>query len=307
MPVTGHADSLAVRSLLRRPNLTVEHERQLLRARHASGDEAARQQALQELWESHAKLVLAVARQYHRLDLSMSELVGAGHLGMRAAIDGFDPDQGDIRLSTYAVGWIRRYIQDYIRRHAPPLKPWASPGQRQLLRSAGRLFADARRSCQRESIEPTEAELCTRVGARIGLGGEAVAQCAALALHDASATETHPAAPEGTGQGPTPDDAVILRLDHSKKRRRVTGLAQEILGERERIVFLARCVSEPHGTRQRLAMELGVTRERIFQLEVSAKRKIAAALAHDGTLHPVVERAKPRVGRSLRRPAETPA
>lgn len=307
MPVTGHADSLAVRSLLRRPNLTVEHERQLLRARHASGDEAARQQALQELWESHAKLVLAVARQYHRLDLSMSELVGAGHLGMRAAIDGFDPDQGDIRLSTYAVGWIRRYIQDYIRRHAPPLKPWASPGQRQLLRSAGRLFADARRSCQRESIEPTEAELCTRVGARIGLGGEAVAQCAALALHDASATETHPAAPEGTGQGPTPDDAVILRLDHAKKRRRVTGLAQEILGERERIVFLARCVTEPHGTRQRLAMELGVTRERIFQLEVSAKRKIAAALAHDGTLHPVAERAKLRVGRSLRRPAETPA
>ena len=110
MPVTGHADSLAVRSLLRRPNLTAEHERQLLRARHASGDEAARQQALQELWESHAKLVLAVARQYHRPDLSMSELVGAGHLGMRAAIDGFDPDQGDIRLSTYAVGWIRHYI-----------------------------------------------------------------------------------------------------------------------------------------------------------------------------------------------------
>ena len=121
MPVTDHAESLAVRSLLRRPNLTAERERQLLRTRHASSDEAARQQALSELWESHAKLVLAVARQYHRPDLSMSELVGAGHLGMRAAIDGFDPDQGDIRLSTYAVGWIRHYIQDYIRRHAVPL------------------------------------------------------------------------------------------------------------------------------------------------------------------------------------------
>ena len=90
MPVMGHVESLAVRSLLRRPNLTAERERQLLRTRHASGDDAARQQALSELWESHAKLVLAVARQYHRPDLSMSELVGAGHLGMRAAIDGFD-------------------------------------------------------------------------------------------------------------------------------------------------------------------------------------------------------------------------
>jgi RNA polymerase sigma-32 factor len=307
MPVTGDTESLAVRSLLRRPNLTAERERQLLRTRHASGDEAARQQALSELWESHAKLVLALARQYHRPDLSMSELVGAGHLGMRAAIDGFDPDQGDIRLSTYAVGWIRHYIQDYIRRHAPPVRFSVSAGQRQLFRSAGRLFADARRSCQREGIEPTEAELCERIGARIGLGGDAVAQCAAVALSDAPAADTPSAASEASGHGPAPDDAVILRLDHAKLRRRVTGLAQEILGERERIVFLARCVSDPRGTRQRLAIELGVTRERIFQLEVSAKRKIAAALAHDGLLHPFAERGKPRMGRSLRRPAEAPA
>lgn len=309
MPVTGDTESLAVRSLLRRPNLTAERELYLLRTRHASGDEAARQQALSELGQSHAKLVLAVARQYHRPDLSMSELVGAGHMGMRAAIDGFDPDQGDIRLSTYAVGWIRHYLQDYIRRHALPMTPWGSPGQRQLLRSAGRLFADARRSCQREGIEPTTAELCARVGARIGLGGDAVAQSAALALGDAPAAETPSATPEATGNGPAPDDAVILQLDHAKLRRRVAGLAQEILGERERIVFLARCTSDPHGTRprERLAAELGVNRERIYQLEVSARRKIAAALAHDGLLHPFAERGKPRVGRSHRRPAETPA
>lgn len=307
MPVADHAKSLAVRSLLRRPNLTAERERQLLRARHAGSDEAARQQALSELWESHAKLVLAVARQYHRPDLSMSELVCAGHLGMRAAIDGFDPDQGDIRLSTYAVGWIRHYIQDYIRRHAVPRAPTLSPGQRQLFRSAGRLFADARRSCQREGVEPTEAELCARVGARVGLGRDAVARCAALALSDAPAAETPSTETDSSGHGAAPDDAVILRLDHAKLRRRVTRLAQEILGERERIVFLARCVSDPPGTRQRVAMDLGVTRERIFQLEVSAKRKIAAALAHDGGLPPVAERAKPRIARSLRRPVETPA
>jgi RNA polymerase sigma factor (sigma-70 family) len=309
MPVTGDTESLAVRSLLRRPNLTAERERQLLRTRHASGDEAAWQQALSELWQSHAKLVLAVARQYYRPDLSMSELVGAGHLGMRAAIDGFDPDQADIRLSSYAVGWIRHYIEDYIRRRALPITPSGSPGQGQLLRSGGRLFADARRSCEREGIEPTEAELYSRVGARIGLSGDAVAQSTALALGDAPAAETSSAASEATGNGPEPDDAVILHLDHAKLRRRVAGLAQEILGERERIVFLARCIGDPRATRQRerLAAELGVNRERIYQLEVSARRKIAAALAHDGLLHPFAERGKSRVGRAQRRPAETPA
>jgi DNA-directed RNA polymerase specialized sigma subunit len=154
MPVTGHTESLAVRSLLRRPNLTAERERQLLRTRHASGDESARQQALSELWESHAKLVLAVARQYHRPDLPMSELVGAGHLGMRAAIDGFDPGQGDVRLSTYAVGWIRHYIQDYIRRHALPMTSSVSPGQWQLLRSAGRSPTHAVRASGKASSQP---------------------------------------------------------------------------------------------------------------------------------------------------------
>jgi DNA-directed RNA polymerase sigma subunit (sigma70/sigma32) len=139
------------------------------------------------------------------------------------------------------------------------------------------------------------------------LGGDAVAQCAAVALSDTPAADTPSAEPEAPARAPAPDDAVILRLDHAKLRRKVTGLAREILGERERIVFLARYVGDPRGTRQRLALELGVTRERIFQLEVSAKRKVAAALAHDGVLQPIAERAKSRLGRSLRRAAETPA
>jgi DNA-directed RNA polymerase sigma subunit (sigma70/sigma32) len=136
-----------------------------------------------------------------------------------------------------------------------------------------------------------------------------VAQCAAVARNDTPPVEAPSGAPDASAQGPVDDDAVILQLDDAKLRRRVAGLAQEILGERERIVFLARCVSDQRGThpREGLAMKLGVTRERVYQLEVSARRKIAAALAHDGLLHPFAERGKPRVGRSVRRPAETPA
>src|SRR4051794_5452114 len=98
MPITALAGSLAVRSLLRRHSLTAERERQLLHTHRASGDEAARQQALSELWESHSRLVVAVARQYRRPDMPMTDLVGAGHLGMHAAIEGFDPDRSETRL-----------------------------------------------------------------------------------------------------------------------------------------------------------------------------------------------------------------
>src|ERR1022692_4037439 len=103
--MSDHVATPAIRSLLRRPNLTAERERPLLQTRRASRDEKAREQALAELWESHTKLVVSVARQYHRADLDMIDLVGAGHLGMHAAIEGFDPDRFDSRLSTYAVRW----------------------------------------------------------------------------------------------------------------------------------------------------------------------------------------------------------
>ena len=259
-----------------RPALTAERERHLLLTRRRSCDERVRQQALSELWESHSSLVVVVARQYRRPDLDMADLVGAGHLGMQAAIEGFDPDRFDTRLSIYAVNWIRYYIQDYIRRHAHPVRP-PSVARRQLFRTAGTLFADARRACHREGIEATDSELCTRVGGRIGLSGEEVAQALQLARGNAPSLDA-----------PADAQAVILRLDDAKLRGRVMVLVGEVLGERERTVFLARCMADEDGPRQHasLAAELGVTRERVYQLEVSARRKIVAALACDGQLDP---------------------
>lgn len=318
--MSGNAETLAVRALLRRPNLTAERERQLLINRRSSDDEGERQQALAELWESHSKLVVAIARQYQRPGLTMTDLLGAGHLGMHAAIEAFDPDRFETRLATYAVAWICHYIQDHIAHHAFPVRPPGSAAHRQLFRATGRLFADARRSCQREGITPSDAELYARVGARVGLSGDEVAQCLQLARGDALSLD----APEGTADvqplqsrlaahGASPEEAVILRLDHAKLRRRIVALTQEILGERERKVFVARCLAEEDGARHHtsLAAELGVTRERICQIEVSAKRKIATALSREGLLDTngmMIELPKVRAPRrAVRRTATAPA
>jgi RNA polymerase sigma factor (sigma-70 family) len=292
MAAMGHAETLAIRAQLNRPSLTAERERHLLLTRHTSADEGVRHQALSELWESHSKLVVAVARQYHRPDLEMTDLVGAGHLGMHAAIEGFDPDRFGTRLSTYAIGWIRHYIQDYIRRHAYPVRPPSSDAHRLLFRMTSKLFAEARRSCMRDGVQPTDSELCARIGLRIGLSGDEVARCLSLARGDALSVhhddEDSPRADELTAQDPSPEEAVILRLDHDKLRRRILAFARDILGERERRVFLARCMCNDDTVAHldSLAAELGVTRERVYQLEVSAKRKIAVALTHDGLLDP---------------------
>jgi hypothetical protein len=150
--MSGHVATPAIRSLLRRPNLTAKREWHLLRARRASRDEEAGRKILSELWESHTTLVVSLARLYRRPDLEMTDAVSAGHLGMHAAIADFDPDRFDSRRSRKRSSRIRHSIQDYSRRHAFAVRPPSSTPRRQLIWRTGRLFVDARQSCHREGV-----------------------------------------------------------------------------------------------------------------------------------------------------------
>jgi RNA polymerase sigma-32 factor len=282
----------AIREQLKRSNLTVERERQLLCLCRSAPNGRSRQAALTELWESHSKLVVAVACRYHRSNIELADLIGAGHLGLHAAIERFDTGRFDGRLASYAIGWIRWHIQDYIRRNVAAVRLPSTTAHRQLAQMPGRLFADARRSCHRERVEATETELCDRIGRRIGLAGDEVARSIRLisggtvSLH---AQDTDDGATQNLGDTLTADSAspeedVILRLDHAKARKRIMRLVHEILGEREREVFLARCMNGDDEIThlETLARQFGVTRERVCQLEASAKRKIGVALSQEG-------------------------
>jgi RNA polymerase sigma-32 factor len=288
----GRAVDRAVRVQLDWSNLTAEHERHLLWLVHAGENPALRQSALTELWESHSKLVVAIANRYRRSDFDLLDLVGAGHLGLHAAIERFDPERYQTRLAAYATGWIRWHVQDYIRRNLGPVRLPASNAHRQLARMSNRLIADARETCQRERVEPTEAEICERIGSRIGLTADEVAhslrllQGGVLSLHRSlTESEDAPALEETLAdEAAEPEDEAIFRLDHAKARKRILALIHEILGERERIVFLSRCMTDADEMvhLDSLAARFGVSRERVYQIEVSAKRKIATALSREG-------------------------
>lgn len=262
--------------------LTAAEERALLWTIRHGADDRARQQAQSELWQTYHGLVAMVANRHRRSGIEIVDLIGAGQLGLHAAIVRFDPDRFTGRLSTYAVPWIRWYIQDHIARNTGPVRLPSTTIHRQLARWGTRLFDDARRDCQRERVQPTEMELCARVGRRIGLSTDEVARLrqaqngATVAVDTLSAFETH-------SDEHTPEDAVIRRLDHEKLRRKILALADSILGERERAVFLARCMTgdQPVVQLDALASRFGVSRERIYQLEGSARRKIVMALGND--------------------------
>jgi RNA polymerase sigma-32 factor len=283
---------LTIRTQLNWSSLTAERERQLLRSYGTAPDSNTRHAVLTELWESHSKLVVAIAMRYRQRNIELVDLIGAGHLGLYTAITRFDADRFETRLATYATGWVRWHIQDYIRRNAGPVRLPATTGHRQLTRMSARLFSEARRSCQRDGVEPTDWELCERVARRIGLTTDEVARSVRLVGGGAISIqgETNVRGPSGSleeilaAETTSPENDAIMRLDQDKAYRRIVALVQEILGERERRVFLARCFADDGEIvhLETLAREFGVTRERVYQLEASAKRKIATALAQEG-------------------------
>lgn len=270
------------------PNLDEERERELLLRVRSATQSVESRAALNELWMSHGKLVAAIAAKYRRSDIEHDDLINAGHLGLHTAITRFDTDRFDTRLAAYASGWIRWYITDYIRRNSGPVRLPESKAHRQLAQSGPRLLIEARKACEREGIEPTDSELHTRIGSRLRLSADEVAhglrliQGARMSLHAQDDDD-------GNGSGlrddaaPSADD-LHERMDHDRLRARIRVLADEVLGERERLIFLARSMADTDvvPSLEAFATRFGVSTARVHQIEVSGRRKIAVALAASG-------------------------
>src|SRR5277367_2052346 len=103
-------------------SLSADRERALLRIVRHDPSVRDRHHALATLWQAHGRLVAAVASRYRRSGVDIEDLIGAGQLGLHAAIVRFDTDRFPGRLSTYAVPWIRWYVQDHVSRNARPVR-----------------------------------------------------------------------------------------------------------------------------------------------------------------------------------------
>jgi RNA polymerase sigma-32 factor len=298
-------------------NLEPARERELLACARSATPTSNSRAAMTELWMSHGKLVTAIAAKYRRSDIDYDDLINAGHLGLHTAIMRFDANQFDGRLSSYAMVWIRWYITDYIRRNATPVRLPESKAHRLLAQSGSRLLAEARKACHREGVDPTDSELHERVGRRVGLNADEVAR--GLRLLQGARKNLHAEADDEADPGlrdhaaPTADE-LHERIDHDRLRIRIRALTNEILGERERILFMARSMatSDEVPSLDAFADRFGISVTRVHQIEVSARRKIAVALAASGYANVtgddvVAHLSQIRARRAARGPAETMA
>ena len=264
------------------PLLKQDEERELA-LRYKAGDE----EAGKRLITANLRFVVKVALEYRGYGAKLQDLIQEGNLGLMMALRHFDPERG-YRFISYAIWWIRAYIQNYIMRSWSLVKVGTTQAQKKLFYKMGRL----------RDLEEGEGSMDERVKAlaeELDVGVEEVEQMyERIRGRDLSLDARVGEEQETTFMDFLADFAPNQeeRLADKERReiiKRMVEEALEQLSQRERTVVEKRLIAEEPMTLQELGQVFNVSRERVRQIELSALKKLKQSL----------ERGKARLSLSL--------
>ncbi|AEK57126.1 MULTISPECIES: RNA polymerase sigma factor RpoH [Acidithiobacillus] len=252
------------------PVLSVEEERRLARRLRDEDDvDAAKQLVL-----SHLRFVVRVARAYRGYGLPEADLIQEGNIGLMKAVKRFDPEQG-VRLVSFAVHWIKAEMHEFILRNWRIVKVATTKAQRKLFFN----LRSARQSSgwlgQEESAAIAE-DLGVSQEAVLEMEGRMAGQDYSL-QYESDDEEGHGRTLELEDPGESSVEALIDR-DWDQQRQRGLRAALQSLSERDRYIIQNRWLSDDPKTLQALGEELGVSAERVRQLEKSGMEKLRSRL-----------------------------
>ena len=270
-------DRQFVRTAMAAPYLERDEEKSLAERWRDLHDEGA----LHRLAHAHMRLVIAMATKFRHYGLPVPDLIQEGHVGLLEAAARFEPAR-DVRFSTYATWWIRASMQDYILRNWSIVRGGTSSTQKALFFNLRRLRAKLSREGKTDNssafaeiagaigVSPADVELMdTR------LSGSDVSLNAPLTSSDMSAP-----AERGdflVDDKPLPDELVGNTIDAD---RRLDWLrdAMSVLNERELRILRERRLMEEAATLESLGARLGISKERVRQIENVALEKLRKVL-----------------------------
>jgi RNA polymerase primary sigma factor len=252
--------------------LTAAQEVELAK-RVERGDVAAKAQMI----NANLRLVVSIAKRYQRPGMALGDLIQDGIIGLNRAVEKFDWRKG-FKFSTYATWWIRQACQRAVANQARTIRVPTHVHERRVK------LARARRKIElEEGREPTAEELAEATGLELQHVEEA------LAVAEVSASLNQAVGSEGDGElgdlfaDPSASDPAEEAGD--AVRRQEIRAAVRTLPERERRILELRFGFD--GQQQPLeaiGRELGITRERVRQLEQSALARLARELGDDEEL-----------------------
>lgn len=271
--VTGTLD-LYINEINRFALLTPEEEFKLaVRLKKYNDMEAA-----EKLIVSNLRFVVKIAHEYRNYGFKLADLIQEGNIGLIHAVKKFDPYKG-YRLISYAVWWIRAYIQNYLIKSWSIVKIGTTQAQRKLF------FKLSQAKKQLESLSKTKPEFA-EIASSLGVKSSEVAEMDLrmgsrdVSLHeyigdDGENSHIDFLAFEGENQ----EVALIKNEERSLVKQNITA-ALTTLNEREAYIILNRVMADNPETLQKIGDKYNITRERARQIEKQALKKVQLALPY---------------------------
>ncbi|AQX20444.1 RNA polymerase factor sigma-32 [Bartonella sp. WD16.2] len=266
-----------MRSAMQAPYLEKKKEHDLaLRWKDKRDDNAMHQIAA-----AHMRLVISIASRFKRFKMPLSDLVQEGYVGLLEAAARFEPDR-DVRFSTYATWWIRASIQDYILRNWSIVRGGTSSSQKALFFNLRRLRAQL----VQDDSTMTKQDIFRIISEKLGVsvsdvetmdfrfsGADNSLSTSVSENDDSSVTKIDTLVDEQ----PLPDSLIEKVIDGQRRTQWLYD-ALQILNERELEIIRFRRLNEESATLEFLGEKLGISKERVRQIEARALQKLRSAL-----------------------------
>jgi len=278
---TKRANARYIRRAMQAGLLSRERQREPALRWRPSGDEAA----LHELAGAYGRLVVGLAGRFRSYGLPLADLIQEGHVGLMQAAARFEAGR-EARFSTYATWWIRAAMQDFVLRNWSIVRTGTTAAQKTLFFNLRRMRA--------RIADPSGAALTPeesgRIAADLGVAPSevtamehrlsAIDQSLNIGLAEGGELERQDLIPDDR---PGPEEVVIGMRDAATRSRWLNEALAE-LNERERMIIAGRRLAEAGATLQRLGSELGISKERVRQLEQRALGKLRSSILRRGDL-----------------------
>jgi len=280
MALDGYTDMNMSRQAMKAELLDAETELALAYAWRDRRDEAA----LHRLITAYMRLAISMASKFRRYGAPMNDLIQEASLGLMKAADKFDPDRG-VRFSTYAVWWIKASIQDYVMRNWSLVRTGSTSSQKALFFNLRRVQAQIEREAGARGERLDSHQLRQLVAAEVGVPVADVEMMdGRLSGMDFSLNATQTVDEDGRewidaleDEGAQAADIVENRHDAAQLREWLIA-ALGALNPRERHIVAERKLKDEPRTLESLGEELGLSKERVRQLEAAAFAKMRRLL-----------------------------
>ena len=264
--------SLYLAEIRNYPLLTREEELELAKKYFEDKDPVS----AQKLVKSNLRFVVKIAAEYSKFGAKMIDLIQEGNIGLMTAVRDFNPYKG-ARLITYAVWWIRGYIQEYLMRQHSMVRIGTTQNQRKLFYQ----LQKERDNIDQLGLEPSIALLSSRLGIPEDEVKDMALRMSGRDISLDRPLDSSSATSFGDlqkNEGLLPLDEQLSRLEELEKLKTVIESLRPQLTEKEKIILEERVLSDEPLTLQEIGDKYKITREAVRQTEARLMNKIKKAL-----------------------------